>query len=118
MLIKTTLFLLPLLFSLGCSVYKSQGRKSFETDTPARLPIALIFYCRDSTLANAPAKTASWEELKAIPSLVVKEAFYQKTVVLLASSPQPDLTCISESLDLADYSQYRELFASQLNTWP
>lgn len=99
-------------------MYKSQGRKSFETDTPNRVPIALIFHCRPTRSLDTPAQMASLDQLKHLQGLAIRQTIYQNTVILLASTTQPDLTCISEGLDLENYTKNLDILPYQINTWP
>jgi hypothetical protein len=86
-------------------VYKSQGRKTFETDVPARVPVSLVFHCPNLDAPNEPSETLSWHDVKALPDVTIHESVYNQTVVLLASTPNPRRNCISESLDLELYSK-------------
>lgn len=104
------LFLI-LAFSVSCSLYRSQGRRSFESDTPQRVPISLIFHCNDQSVID-------WETMKSAPGLTIQENIQGDSVQLLASTPNSGQMCISESLDLAFYMENRQILASQLNTWP
>lgn len=100
-----------LFFCASCSLYRSQGRRSFESDTPNRVPISLVFHCPNMTYVN-------WETLKTVPGLKLQENIHGDTVQLLASTPNSSQFCISQSLDLASYMENREILASHLNTWP
>jgi hypothetical protein len=112
--IKAIFFLITVaVFLTNCSVYKSQGRKDFETDTPARVPISLTFQCQLLNSPNRPVYDTSLEELRTIPDLVLRHTMYQETVVLLASSSKTEQLCTSEGLDLAYYLENQDVFASQ-----
>ena len=114
-------FSLPLIisFCIGCSVYKSQGRKDFETDTPARVPIALTFYCRDNhNISNSSVQVVELADLKSRPGLKLHATFNQGAVHLLASSANSDQICISNGLDLDTYIKNQELLLYQVDTWP
>lgn len=115
---KYVLILLPFLFCIHCSVYKSQGRKDFETDTPLRVPISLIFHCRNPQSLNESSLSTSFEQLRMIPTLQLRRMIYDNTVVLLASTTHPNMTCFSEGLDLTGYTQNQDISTYQINTWP
>ena len=97
---------LVFLFLSSCSVYRSQGRRDFETNVPERVPISIIFHCQDT---RSSLKTTEIIELKTLktsrPDLVIHENINGQTVVLLASRDDSSTICISDSLDLAEYVQ-------------
>lgn len=104
--IKILLLSLTLTLCTNCSLYKSQGRRDFETDTPTRVQIAVVFHCPSLVSANFPDDVIELETLKkTYPDLTVHETVDNQTVVLLASTVHPQRTCISEGLDLAEYQK-------------
>lgn len=97
-------FILFFLFLSSCSVYRSQGRRDFETDVPSRVPISVIFHCRDMSAAEPTTQILEIESLKAnYPDLIIRENITQETVVLLASREGSSTVCISEGLDFTEY---------------
>lgn len=102
---RQILFLtLTLLLTTNCSLYKSQGRRDFENDTPIRVPIAAVFHCPSLVSVNEPDDVIEWQTLKKMyPDLTVRERIDHQTVVLLARTVHPQRDCVSEGLDLADY---------------
>ncbi len=97
---------LVLIFSVNCSLYKSQGRRSFETDVPVRVPIAVVFHCPNLSSVDNPDDVLEWQTLKKMyPDLTLQETIDNQTVVLLASTPEPRRLCISEGLDLTEYQK-------------
>lgn len=103
---KILLSIIALISATNCSVYKSQGRRNFETDVPTRVPIAVVFHCPNSTSASGPDEVMEWETLKkAYPDLTVQKSIDNQTVILLARTVSPQRTCISEGLDLTDYEK-------------
>ncbi|MBL7542469.1 MAG: hypothetical protein JNL11_01565 [Bdellovibrionaceae bacterium] len=101
------IFLFLLISSVGCSVYRSEGRRQFENDVPTRVPISVFFHCPNLSSPSEPARIVSWEMLKITPGLTVYESIHNQTVVLLASSNEPHTYCFSEGLDLAEYLKNR-----------
>lgn len=103
---KILLSIITLLSATNCSLYKSQGRRNFETDVPTRVPIAVVFHCPNSISNEGPEEVIEWETLKKLsPDLTVQESIDNQTVVLLASTVSPQRTCISEGLDLVEYQK-------------
>lgn len=103
---------------LGCSVYRSQGRKSFETDTPARVPISLSFECKKSQSPDEIAQIVDFNSLMQIPDLKFQEYIFQNTVILLASSTESGLNCFSQAIDYSVYTENPDLYLFPVNTWP
>jgi hypothetical protein len=103
---KILLSIVALLSATNCSLYKSQGRRNFETDVPTRVPIAVVFHCPNLNSDNGPEELMEWESLKKMyPDLTVQESIDNQTVILLASTVHPQRTCISEGLDLTEYQK-------------
>lgn len=100
---EVLLSVFTLVFCTHCSLNKSQGRRNFETDVQNRIPNTVLFTCTNLNLPNESEEIISWESLKMSSNLTVHESRDNQTVVLLASTVQPHRTCISESLDLAEY---------------
>lgn len=105
--VNSLIHIILILSTLGCSVYRSEGRRQFEDDVPTRVPISLVFHCPNMNSPAEPARVVSWDSLKSMPGLTVHESFHGQTVVLLASSSDQQTYCISEGLDFAEYVKNR-----------
>lgn len=124
---------LVITLSAGCSVYKSEGRKKFETDTPQRVPITHELSCfpnnpletnvvseeislikPTSTDHNSLYKNS--EEANPIRTILVTQDNDHLTLVIKNSDSQD--YCLTLPISKSEYLQNKQQIITEINSWP
>ncbi|MBN8537026.1 MAG: hypothetical protein J0M15_08230 [Deltaproteobacteria bacterium] len=116
----TNRFLLIMgLFSLcaSCSVYKSEGRKKFETETPQRVPVMEELTCYSQNPIEDPVifdetsvKTTS--DTLTVKAIELKD--YPDHLVLVSEDSASSDYCLTPALSKSEYVHNKEKILNNL----
>ncbi len=111
---------------LGCSVYKSEGRKKFEEDTPKRVPIAMELNCYNDNPISQELITEEIDLTESTNAFLMNNQYLNKKIfvaekdskVLLIIHRNGSDFCLTQSMTKSDYQNHKQAILEEVNTWP
>lgn len=114
------------LLLLSCSVYRSEGRKKFEQDTPKRVPIALELNCYNENPISQEFITEEIDLRESSNAFLMSNQYLNKkifvaekdnTVIILLNRNDSDF-CLTQALTKVDYQNNKQALLEEVSSWP
>lgn len=114
------------LLILSCSVYKSEGRKKFEEETPKRVPISLELNCYNENPISQALITEEIDLRESSNTFLMNNQYLNKKifvaekdnkVILLLHRNGSDF-CLTQAITKTDYQNHKQALLEEVSTWP